>query len=255
MAGNANLIVPTLHQAGPTWASDINVGTAEEIFAVREDLVLVDNDLLLTTPPTVTRSAEAWVSRIRVIGADRKTVSGGSMPLVAEAEVANSRVLRDPVGNLLERVQVVQDSSIDHPGFAASYASYLAERAASRNEAISAVLSDWRATGQFDVGDWVFCYKPDAGIEDLANEQAYRGRTIYPKKLRAVSRTWKLGDGDFHVEVLRPGQEPLDFTDNVKWEPATSADVQLGSLQPVFSVDPEGGSPAKQFAVFRGQPR
>jgi len=230
------------------WGRDV------ELFADRTDMVLAPNDFHLLADPAVEQSNEERVNRVKFLGADRQAVNGIKAPLTAEAYNTLTDAV-DAFGQPLERVLLSQDSSIDQLPVAVSYAAYQAERNNQPAQAIQVQLADWRAWGRFNVGDWIYLYKPEAGLEDLTRPETTLGdgRVVFPARKRVLSRTWHLGSGTFRVFVVDPANraQPIDVTDAVRWERDTVAQLDVGDRLPEFAIDPEGGNADVQFLRYR----
>jgi hypothetical protein len=187
-------------------------------------------------------------------GADRQRPDGPPTQITGSATNPNSDLL-DWDGNPLNRTKTVPDSSANHPDYAAALARYQADLALTPAENVRMRVSDlraWAEKGLAHVGDWIYVYKPDAGIVDFARAMQYLGQTIWPKRLRIISWTWRLGSGDFRLEVHRPGLSRMVVDPNlVRWESETTAELELGDPLPDFSPDQEGGPALDQLRRLR----
>lgn len=230
---------------------ELDWGTPDEIFEDRDGFVLVEGSLLLRGPkPSATDDYSQRLTEVKTIGADRTPV-GGQKQIITGAATAPPDVDEvDWYGNPLHRTRIIEDSAIDTIDFAAERAELELERNSTPAAAARYELADWRVAGQFDVGDTIYAYDPDAGLVDYDNEQAHDGRTIWPAGKRVLSRTRKLGAG--YKLFVRDSAGNLDeLTDLVDWNAETVADVHLGNLLPEFAVDPQGGAAGQQFRRYR----
>lgn len=226
-------------------------GEADELFVDRTDVVLAEADLVVIGLPEVDENAENQLTRIKVIGAERQLPTGERVLITGEAE-NDPGTATDWFGEELSRTRLIEDSTVDHADYAAALAAYHAERNADRKQNVTMSVSDWRALGRFAVGDWVYIYKPESGIEDLTNELEHQGHTIYPQQQRVLSRTWRLGAGPFRAEIRASDGSVVDITESVRWEKDTTAQIEVGDLLPEFAADPQGGAAGVQFRRFRG---
>jgi hypothetical protein len=230
-------------------------GIPEAIFDDRTDLVFRGdgNDLKVITAPVMEHNAETRVTRVKVVGADRQRPDGPPVQITGVATNPNSDFL-DWFGQPLNRTETVTESSADHPDYAAGLAAYKASLAALPVENVRLSASDWKAwadLGPLAVGSWVYVYKPDARIEDASNPIVDDGGTIWPKKLRLISRNWHLGN-DFRIEIHRPGQDNYVIPDElVHWDPDTTAEFELGDPLPEFEAQSEGDTAYRQLVRFR----
>lgn len=240
---------------GSTGKPTMDWGLDTDIFADRTDLVFVNNggDLKLLGLPSKEHSSESRVTQVTVVGADRERPDNVPLQITGSATNDNSDFL-DWNGNPLNRTQTVTDSSANHTDYAAALARYKADLVAVPPENIQLTVPDlraWLEKGPAHVGDWVYLEDLDAGIYDLSNPVQHEGATVFPKKLRVISRTRKLGQGDFKVFVHRPGLDDYEVTDFVRWEPETSEQLELGNPLPEFNPDNEGGPALDQLRRFR----
>lgn len=225
-------------------------GTPPAIFTDHRDLNFRENDLKVIGLPVMEHSAETRVTRVKVVGADRQRPDGPPVQITGVATNPNTDFL-DWFGQPLNRTETVTEPSADHIDYAASLAAYRASLAARPIENIRMAISDWKAWGPFNVGDWVYVNKPDARIEDPSNPMLVDGQTIWPKKLRVISRTWHLG-ADFRIEIHRPGLPNYVVPDElVRWDPDTTAELELGNPLPEFQSQSDGDAAYNQLVRFR----
>lgn len=224
-------------------------GTADEIFAER-NLLYAGEDLVFPEAPTVRRSWHERLARVLVVGAERQLPDGRRVLITGEASNGDGEAL-DWFGEPVSFTRIIEDSTVDHVAYANARAREEADKVAEQREAIRLQLADWRVLDDFDVGDWIQAYKPEAGLEDLSNPMDdAAGRTVFPKTVRVLSRDRQLGPG-FRLELRRNDGALIDVTDRVHWEQANSAQVELGDLLPEFVVDSQGPAAGVQFRRFR----
>lgn len=226
-------------------------GEAADLFVDRTEVVLAEADLVVIGLPEVEESAETRLTRVKVIGAERQLPTGARVLITGEA-TNDPGDAEDWNGEPLNRTRLIEDSTVDHRDYASALAAYDAERNSDRKQAVQMGVSDWRALGDFSVGDWVYIYKPESDIEDLSNPVTHHGTEIFPQQQRVLSRTWRLGAGPFRAEIRASDGSTVDITESVRWEKDTTAQIEVGDLLPEFAADPQGGAAGVQFRRFRG---
>lgn len=235
------------------WNPDNSVDwdVAEELFADRVTMIFTDNQFHVTTPPSVRQTVETKLTDLKVIGQERTTLSGKNRTIQGSA----SRPPGDSVdwfGNPLSRKRIVEDSSIDHDAFADAFADYGLEANQEQEASTGVTLANWRAFGDFEVGDWVYLYKPEAGLQDLANQRTLPdGRIVFPVQKRVLVRNMQLGPEHFKIRLRKGDGTEIDVTDFVIWSEATTAELEVGSMYQDFTVDPQGGAAGNQFLRYR----
>lgn len=238
----------------------VDVGTAAEVFEDRTDLVFTESDIDVLVSPSIAEDATNRATHIKVIGATRRRANGDSFTITATAEVPWADSMLDAFGEPLHRVRLVENSTINHPDYAAKAAAFLADQEAARPKACTLRLSSDRARGAgIREGQWIYVYSPDAGLVDEANEHlAQDGSVIFPERIRVLSVTETYGEGDCSAVLVRPGQDDLelgtsgDGQSGVRWADKTEITVQLGAYVPDFVVNGQE-DPGKQFMRYRAQ--
>lgn len=227
----------------------IHVGLPEELFedrAPQDDgtgFVFIEPDLLLLSRLEVKASVEDYLTRVKVIGQalQRK-------PPLPDAYIKGSASTtipgaRDWNNNPVLRTRLVEDSSITFAAAANARAADELDAASAGGQSLSLELSEWSAWGTFDVGDWLYVYKPEALLQDLGNPMNDRsGRRVYPARKRCLSRKLTMAPGDgFEVKIRRPDGTFYDVPDRlVRWDKATRATIELGDVRVDFTNDPQG---------------
>lgn len=226
----------------------VDWGTAAQIFTTREQAVFAGKSLVVLDPPDVEISAEATVEKVRVIGVERRAPTGEHVNI--EGEATNPSAGTDFFGRPVSRTRVVQDGQVDHPGYAAALARDLADKAAASPDFARLRISDWEAEQDFDVGDTVYLYKPEAGLADSANGRTMpNGEVVFPARRRVTARTLRCGPGPFKALLRLPDGSTLPL--KVRWEAQTSAAIEVGNPRPEFLNDPQGGPAGVQFIRYR----
>jgi hypothetical protein len=225
-------------------------GLPEELFTDRTDVILTKDDVILRGVPEHHLDYERQVARVKVIGADRRRPNGLLAQIVGDATNDVGDAV-DYFGAAFSRSQVIEDSGVDHADYAASYARFVADRGTGV-DALTFTLDDWTVVGEFKVGDWIYLYDEEAGLVDPANPITHETRTVWPVKLRVVSRNWRLGGGAFSVKLRRADGTVMDIpSESVRWEDETAADVEVGDFLAEFTADPGGPATGDQFLAFR----
>lgn len=228
----------------------LDVAAAGELFTdhapgTASAIVLLEGDLDVPGGiPPVVADAEKRATEIRVIGAERPTVSGRRIVITATAEVPGTPEV-DWNGTPVRRTRIVSDSTVDHLGYAQALAADLADAESRPPLAIGATLSGVGTRPDFGAGDWIYVYKPDSGIQDLANPVMLDGEVAFPRRLRVLSLTRRLGPSH-RIEVRRTDGTTFELP-GVRWEPEDATDLELGERRPTFVADPQGGNAGRQY--------
>jgi hypothetical protein len=232
----------------------VDVGLADELFAVR-DLTFVEEDLLLLDPPQLHLSVEDRIQRLLVYGAAKQARRAGLPDVVISGEATNDPGdAVDWLGNPVNRTRVIEDSAIDYQGYADARAREEADLNAHPIQTVTVGISDPAAWDEVHIGDWVSVYKPEALIEDRTNPQTHRrtGRRIFPKLVRVLTckRTMARGDG-YEVKVRKLDGTIVDVSRYVRWDAKTKLTLELGERRADFANDPMGPAAGLQFLKHR----
>ncbi len=222
-------------------------GLPEALFTDRTGFILRPSDVELLEAPALEESAETSVQKVKVLGAGRQAVGGRKQ--ILEATATNSAAGKvNYFGDAWNRKRIVSDATIDHIDYAKSLARFEADKDATPRQSTRLRLADWTALAKFNLGDWIYVYKPEAGLVDYSNERNIDGEVVWPKRVRVISRVWKLGSG-FRAE-LRTSDGTLIPLENVGWESETAAEIEVGEFRPEFVADPQGGASGNQFLRY-----
>lgn len=233
----------------------VDWGLPAELYVDRTGVVLVEGESWLIDDPDAKVSRELFASDVKVIGQERRTFRGAPFTPTAKASNAVGS-LEAWDGSAFSRWTVLEDSIADHEDFAAARAAQAAEDAATERLSYTLGLSNWMTLEDFDVGDWVYLYHPTEGIRDDSRPLSWRGTMVWPKRLRVLSRTWRLGDGPFQVFVRMPGSHELvEVTRWADFDAVTTAEVEVGNPRPDFLSNPQGGSVGSQYLKYRASVR
>lgn len=237
----------------PTWEYRVNpdrsLDAGADIFtdhspSSASPVILLPGDIDVAPLPRVEANVEQRPNDIKVIGAARQSATGVESLVTATAEVSGLDE-RDYNGRDAHRTRLVLDSTVDHLGFATALADELAAQEANPGVSVEATLTGTGQRPDFDVGDHIYAYKPEARLSDPANPVTIEGETVYPKRVRVLSRIRRLGPS-FRIDVRRT--DGTTFTlGGVRWEPEDTTSLTLGDRLPDFVSDPQGGAVANQF--------
>lgn len=92
--------------------------------------------------------------------------------------------------------------------------------------------------GSLNAGDYVYVYDPDAGLIDFDNEVRFRGRLLYPLKIRVTQTSWPVVKG-FSVCLRRPGGAWVDLTPWIDFESGGRAALTVGDFSRTLSSSAE----------------
>lgn len=219
------------------------------------DAHIKDPDVEEMDPPEVDVTDRP--SEIKVIGAERELVGGGTMLISATADVPGD--VERGYNNLpMVRTQIVSSGTIDHQGYAGAYAADLAERAANPPLAVSIILNEIDddtaaalgidARPAYDVGDWIYAYKPTAGLLDEANETTINGAAVFPMRVRVLDRERSHGPG-VYVTMRRPDGSTFPLP-GINYGVDRTA-LTVGDRLPEWVVDPQGKAEGVQYVKDR----
>ncbi len=154
-------------------------------------IVFLPQDLDVRSLPQVDTDTQARATKIELFGAELQTVSGRPFTITATADVPG------PGRFGVTRTKKVHIPTVDHVNYAQSRADDLAQQEAAPPLSLTAEINEfdeetaemlgvsWRPP--FDVGDWVYAYKPEAGLrggDDTAT--TIEGETVFPRRMRVL---------------------------------------------------------------------
>jgi len=230
-------------------AATIDVGLASAICTDHsptsaDPLIYTEPDIFVESLPAVPQSSADLVSSVLVLGADRLSTSGATVSVSASAD--NTTGIVDRNGRPFNRVQVVADSAVDHPIYAASLARDTADRNAAPIQSITVALTGDANRGA-PPGDWVYAYKPESGLSDAAYATTINGQPVSPARKRVLARTRRFAAG-YRLELRRYDGTLLVVV--VNWDEAATTTLELADFRPTFRSDPEGGNVGRAFQRF-----
>lgn len=196
-------------------------------------------------------------SQIKVIGADREMVSGGSTVITAVSPVPAASE-RDYHDRPMVRTEMVSSGTVDHVGYASALAADLAAQSAEPPLAVRIILNtldDATATAlgldprpKYDVGDWIYTYKPTAGLEDPDNATMIAGSEVFPRRVRVLDRDRSHPPG-WYV-VLRSPTGATMLLPGVRHDPERTT-LTVGDRLPDWQADPQGKAEGIQYLTDR----
>ena len=217
--------------------TDHGPGSATPITLLPEDIDVQELD-----DPEVDVSERATV--IRLFGAERQTVSGRPFLITADAEVPGNTEY-DWNGNPIVRVKPVNDGTVDHHGYAQAFATDLALRESEPALNLNVKLSGKDTRPPFDVGSWLYVYHPEAGLKDDDNPQEIEGQTVFPRRVRVLSRERTLGPS--YRIVMRRSDGSTFSLPGVIPSPEDATVLTIGDRLPEWQADPQGMVPGVQY--------
>lgn len=157
---------------------------------------------------------------------------------------------KDLRGNSVKLTRIISESDTDTTN-AQARAQLQLNRFSGSRDSIACSTSDYDLKGTVVVGDYMWVFDPDAGIQDTANEINFMGERIYPMKLRLVQMDWPVISG-MSVAFRTGNGEWIDLTDYVEWE-SGSSNLTVGgysrSLVGPQDSAPAGGRPVADTSV------
>lgn len=144
---------------------------------------------------------------------------------------------KDLHGHTVKMTRLVSESSTD-AGNATARAQLQLNRFTGTRNALTLSTQQYDIKGDVVVGDYLWVYDPESGLEDI-NEVIFRGQRIYPLKLRLTEMTWPVIKGmsvayrdDFGVWT--------DLTKYVQWESGDTT-VVVGGYNRSLTSGADGG--------------
>jgi hypothetical protein len=192
----------------------LDAGRVSDLYATEPAAIIVrrgaGRDMTVVALPGrlgTERDVEDFTTRVILVAeGEGEAVATGS------ADAASVPYL-DLHGNEVVRTRVVSESETS-TGNADVRAQLQLNRFTGLRDAVDLSADAYDITGEFNVGDAVWVYDPDAGLFDTDNELTFRGQRINPMRLRVVEATWPVQAG-MGVAFRRGNGTWLDLTDYV----------------------------------------
>jgi hypothetical protein len=210
-------------------------GTEDEFVVLARDLYVRD-----LTPPR--DDAENRASKVKLIGSERPKVSGGTSKLTAIAVDATAG--RDLNGRPINRTLLVEDSGLDLQAPADARAATVLAENRQPTRTVEVVLSETRTYPPTRPGNWIYPWKPSAGLVDRAGIPVETSEgVVFPKRMRILGRRRELGSGYRIVLRKGPGQRMELPHDMVRWG-RNATTLTLGERRPSDVTTDASGRPA-----------
>ena len=233
----------------------LHVAEATDIFTDHHKdsltpIAFLSDDMDVTDLSSATSNVEERATVVKVYGAERETVSGRPYQITAEAAVDGTPE-KDWNNRDIRRVKPVHDGTVDHQGYAQALADDIATKEAIPAISLNAVISGLSTRPNFEVGDWVYAYKPEAGLIDETNPWPIEGETVFPRKVRVLARTRELGP-THRIVIRRADGSTYDVPNMaVGWAKQDSTTLTVGDRELDWIKDPQGGHDAKRYLKDR----
>lgn len=203
----------------------LDAGEAEDLFVTDPTAVILRKgagvDLhLIATPGNIESSVDAkdFTTRVLLLAeGDGESIATGSADIVGNP-------YKDIHGNDLIRTRMVSESGTS-TGNADARAQLQLNRFTSPKRAVKLSSNEYDISGDYKPGDYVWVYDPESGLYDTANEVMFRGRFIYPVKIRVLGVSYPVQEG-MTVAYRDSSGAWTDLTQYVKVETgATTIDI------------------------------
>jgi hypothetical protein len=229
----------------------VDAGTQTQLYTDHDDVILTRHQIRVLSPLEGSSTVEGVVDEVRIIGAERTDANGRTQTITAEGSLPTPSTT-DAFGRPLRQTRTVTASDVDSYEYAALRTSFELALAQPTAPSVTVEISDPRAWGTFEPGDWVYVYDRDANLYDDTNEMIdpETGDTVWPMRLRVVDRTNTYTRGNRTLEIVPAASEAgegLDITDAVRWSPSTTQRLTLGVRKPEFLTNPAGGNALTQL--------
>ena len=159
--------------------------------------------------------------------------SDGLQFSVGEADIGTispgTNTYKDIHGNPLKLTKMVSESQTTDDN-ADTRAELALREVINPHRQISLDTADYDIFGSFDIGDYVYCYDPDSGLVDTANEITVRGMRLNPIKLQVTETTWPVTD-EYSVAFRAPDGTWYDLTQYIDPDSKGSTKVTIGDFQ------------------------
>lgn len=247
----------TFQYMSPREVIDYVCTTLGADWIVRGDATLdagLESDLFVTNPKTAVLRRNAGVDRFlnalpgklsaaedvqdfttRVVllasGVEGSTSSGSADIL------PGLNPYKDLHGNFVKMTRLVSESSTD-AGNANARAQLQLNRFTGTRNALTLSTGQYDIKGDVTVGDYLWVFDPETGLEDI-NEVIFRGQRIYPVKLRLTEMTWPITKG-MSVAYRDYNGVWTDLTKYVQWESGDTT-IVVGGYNRSLTSGADGG--------------
>lgn len=233
----------------PTLPPLLNVGVAAAVFddhgpASATPMVLRAEDVDVAKVPPSQRDVTERATEVRLAGNERPTVNGRPHLITASAQVPRTPQL-DWNQNPVRRTKNVSDGTVDHQGYAQALANDLAARELETVGLTTFTLTGVNSRPPCKVGDWIYVHNPQAGMEDPENPMDVNGETIFPQRLRVLSRGRTYGPSH-RIVVRREDGTTFDLP-GVTWSDEDTTILTVGIRRPDWQRNASGPSAGVQY--------
>lgn len=245
MGGEWRIRNDGLVDAGP--ASALFRATPECVVA-RRDLVGVDmGRRALAGDMQSSLDARGYTTRVVVVAEGMATGAADAVTVP----------FKDLHGQDVALTRLLDERDGTEGGNAASRASAALALWGTTRRSVRLSVSDFDVAGDITPGDMIWCYDPDAGIIDPANEIQFRGRLIYPAAVRALALSWPV-TSDYTVAFRGQTGAWVDLTPWVDFESPGGGEVEVADslstpltsgIGTIGTTVPGGGGGAGDAAI------
>lgn len=180
------------------------------------------------------RDADDFTTRVVLLA----NGTGGSVATGSADISPGLNGYKDLHGNTVVMTRLVSESATSSGNASGRAQLALSQYTAPRTQ-LNLSTVDYDVKGDVAVGDAVWVWSPDVGLEDLNNEIVHRGRRLHPVKLRLTEMTWPIAKGTSVAYRDKNGRW-YDLTDYVKFESGQTTLVVGGYDR---SLTNSGGEP------------
>jgi len=167
---------------------------------------------------------QSYASKVALLGSSAAAVVGGASSYC---------------GGTLTVTRVIEANDVPFDAAADTAAAFLARLDGQRNE-ISISSAEYDVSGKLDVGDGVYIFDPDNGLEDVtASPITYHGEIMRPIYVRCYGQTWPVRSGmgvGLRVDNGASGIAWHDITPYIMPEDG-DATIEIGANQRYVSGD------------------
>lgn len=193
------------------------------------------------------RDADDFTTRVVLLASG----SGGSVATGSADIAPGLNGFKDLHGNTLRMTRLVSESATSS-GNAAGRAQLALNQFTSPRTQLTLSTANYEldVKGDLAVGDAVWVWSPDVGLEDQNNEIQHRGRRLHPVRLRLTEMTWPVAKG-MSVAYRDKNGRWYDLTDYVKFEASATTLVVGGYDRSLTNAGGEavGSRPVPDISV------
>ncbi len=140
---------------------------------------------------------------------------------------------------------IVSAGTVDHFGYARALAEDLAAKEAEPALTLTLALSGNDTRPDLRVGDWVYVFHPEAGLQDTTYTDEVNGQTVFPRRVRVLTQQRQLGPS-YRIVMREPDGTTWPLT-GVLWSAEDSSVLTIGDRVVDWQSDPQGRSEAEQY--------